>query len=214
MSNQVVYFVSEEKIKSFTQIHENVNIDDILPYVKIAQDVYLQIILGSEFYKNLESQIVGATVSSQNTTLIDEYIAPFVMNAALYEMVPFTYVKLRNKGMLKGQSEDATTADLKDVQYYRDAIRVTREFYGERLRRELVMNIDLYPVYAQLIAKQNLIPNRREQFGSGIAIPNRNSKSNNQNYGGGVNGGNRGYNGDYGNDWGYDLGWEKFGPGA
>lgn len=189
----VVYIISEQKIKSFTALHENISVDDILPYILQAQDIHLQTILGSQFYSEIKTSVIESSMSSTNTDLIDEFIAPFLLNAAMLQMVPFMYMRMRNKGILKGSAEDATSADLKDIVFYKDAIRSTVDFYAERLRRELVLNPTKYPTYVQMVPKQNLLPDRTVNYSSGIAIPKRPSKTSNQNYGGGVNGYYTGY---------------------
>jgi hypothetical protein len=183
MSNQVVYFVTEEKIKNFTAVHENVAVHDILPHVNDAQNIYLQELLGSTFFYSLQDDIVNSSLSSTNTDLINDYIAPFVLNAALYQMIPFNYVKFRNKGLLKGESEEAVTAELKDVQYFRDSVRTTMEFYRERLRRQLTVFSYLYPEYVAASLTQNMNPNRRQDYSRGMSIPRRGSKTMNQQYG-------------------------------
>jgi hypothetical protein len=183
MANRVIYFVSEEKLKSFTSIHENVQVHDILPHINDAQNLFLQDLLGSNFFASLKDEIEADNLSAENRELVDDFIAPFVLNAALYQALPFQYVKFRNKGLLKGDSEEATGADLKDVQYIRDAVRTTFEFYRERLRKQLVNFSNLYPEYVTVTNMQNVLPNKRVDYSRGLAIPRTGSKTMNQQYG-------------------------------
>jgi hypothetical protein len=183
MANQVVYFITEEKIKNFTAVHENVAVHDILPHVNDAQQIYLQEILGTTFFQTMQDEIINGNLSSTNTDLINDYIAPFILNAALYQMIPFNYVKFRNKGLLKGEAEEAVTADIKDVQFLRDNVRTTMEFYRERLRRQLTVFSYLYPEYVAASLTQNMNPNRRQDYSRGMSIPRRGSKTMNQQYG-------------------------------
>lgn len=183
MSNQAVMFVSEEKLKSFTMIHENVAPHDLIPHVLDAQNIYLQELLGTSFFNSLKDEIVNASLSQTNTDLINDFIAPYILNAALYQMIPFNYVKFRNKGLLKGDSEEATGADIKDVQFIRDSVRTTMEFYRERLRRQLTVFSYLYPDYVAASLTQNLNPNKRQDYSRGISIPRRGSKTMNQQFG-------------------------------
>ena len=183
MPNQVVLFVSEQKLKSFTAIHENVSPKDLIPHIIDSQNIFLQEILGSQFFEDLQGEIAANNLSEVNQTLIDEYIAPFVLNAALYQSVPFNYVKFRNKGLLKGDAEEASGAELKDVQFLRDSIRTTMEFYRERLRRQLTVFGYLYPAYISASLTQNMNPNKRPDYSRGMSIPRRRSKTLNQQYG-------------------------------
>ena len=57
MSAYNVLFVSEEKIKSYTSIHESVSPEDLTPYVLQAQRIYIETKLGTTLYEKLESLI-------------------------------------------------------------------------------------------------------------------------------------------------------------
>lgn len=183
MPNQVVLFVSEEKIKSFTSVNSNVSPDNLVPFIIDAQNIYLQEVLGSQFYADLKEEIADTNISDINKTLIDEFISPFVLNAALYQAIPFNYIRFREKGLLKGTSEESSPADLKDVQFLRDIVRTNMEFYRERLRRQLTVFGYLYPAYISASLTQNMNPNKRKDYSRGMSIPRRGSKTMNQQYG-------------------------------
>lgn len=211
-NNQEVLFISEERIKTFTAVHENVAVHDILPHIIDAQNIHLQEILGTTFYYSLQDEIVNSTLSQTNTDLINDYIAPFVLNAALWQMVPYNYVKLRNKGMLKGTAEEAVGADLKDVQFFRDSVRTNMEFYRERIRRQLTVYGYLYPEYVSGTNLQNMNPNKKPDYSRGMSIPKRGSKTMNQQFGLPIEsqGGNI-YGGSGDNEYGCDGCLEKYG---
>ena len=59
-----VLFISEARLKSLTAIHDNVEPDDLMPYVVQAQDVYIQDILGTTLYNHLKDAIVANTLTS------------------------------------------------------------------------------------------------------------------------------------------------------
>ena len=54
-----VLFVNEDKLKSSTAINYNVDTAFLLPFLKIAQDKHLQIILGTKLYDKLQNDIAG-----------------------------------------------------------------------------------------------------------------------------------------------------------
>ncbi len=188
MSN-IVFFVSEVKLKSFTAIHYNVEPTDLMPYLAQVQDIHLQEVLGSNFYGTLKLEIINNVVTTANTALIDDFIAPFMLNATIYQYLPWSYAKLMNKGIISGASEPTNSKpiDLTDLKYLRDNARSTMEFYRERLRKELVINSAKYPDYTNYATQQNLPPGRRSDYSMGISIPRKGSKVMNQNFGSGIN---------------------------
>ena len=84
MSAYNVLFISEEKLKSFTSIHQSVSPTDLVPYVMQSQDIYLQNYLGSTFYQELQFQIKANELSAPNRYLIDNYIGPMLCNYSMY----------------------------------------------------------------------------------------------------------------------------------
>lgn len=63
MATQNVLFISEEKLKSYTSIHQSVSPTDLTPYVLQAQDIYLQNYLGATFYQQLQDQVRAGIIS-------------------------------------------------------------------------------------------------------------------------------------------------------
>ena len=68
MSLQEVLFISEEKLKSFTSINNNVSPLDLIPYVLTSQDIFLQNYIGATYYMQLKEQV--RLLTFQNEELI------------------------------------------------------------------------------------------------------------------------------------------------
>ena len=58
-----VLFISEARLKKLTAVHENVEPQEISPFVQQAQDIYIQEILGTKFYQALQDKITGNTIT-------------------------------------------------------------------------------------------------------------------------------------------------------
>ena len=74
MSQKIPLFVSEEKLKYFTSVNQNVSPNDLVPYILQAQDIYLQNVLGATYYQSLKSNILAGTISGPDQYLMDNYI--------------------------------------------------------------------------------------------------------------------------------------------
>lgn len=185
MATTITLFVSEAKLKAFTAIQENTTPEKLTPFIVQAQDIYLQNILGSYFYNILKGQIQSGTVTSVNQDLINDYIAPYVLNAALFQYLPFSRTPIYNKGPVAAVDGDGVaTSDLADLKYLRSVVMDTTEFYGQRLRRELTLNSGtLYPDWLQSNFNNNMNPDATTRFASGFALPKYPSRVKNQAYG-------------------------------
>ena len=142
-----VLFISEESIKSSTTINGNVDAELLLPYIKVAQDIHIHQLLGTDLYEKLQSDITGSSVAGAYATLLDNYIQPVLIHYSLYECLPFLSYKIMNKDIVRKISETSTAASLEDIVYIRDIVKNTAEFYASRLVDYIKNNSASYPEY-------------------------------------------------------------------
>ena len=165
-----VVFISEQRLKKITAIHDNVEPDDLTPFVVQAQDIYVQDILGTKFFNSLKDAIVGATLTTAETTLIDNYIAPMTANYALYLALPTLNFKIKNKAVVTPTSEESTTTGLEEIKYLRQSTLDSAQFYAQRTLEYLNDNTSEFPDYTNP-GSDGMMPSHRSQYESGIYIP-------------------------------------------
>lgn len=146
-----VLFISEDTIKKSTTINGNVDAELLLPYIKVAQDIHIHQLLGTDLYDKLASLITAGTmqnVANQDyEDLIDLYVQPCLIHYSLYECLPFLSYKIMNKDLVRKISEQSSAASLEDLKYLRGIVLNTAEYYAERLVEWLRNNHDKYPEY-------------------------------------------------------------------
>ena len=170
-----VLLISEEKIKSFTDVNENVYVSDLIPGIIQTQDLDLQGFLGSKFYDGLKARVLAGTQTADETLLLDDYIAPYLLNQGVYRILPNIRFKLLNKSVLAPNSETATSITLEEFQYLRNEQQQVAIYYGERLRHYLVEYSNLYPEYQSPDTK-GILPDKGERATAQFAMPSTNSK--------------------------------------
>ena len=147
-----VLFVNEDKLKSSTAINYNVDTAFLLPFLKIAQDKHLQIILGTKLYDKLQNDIAGvdnATLTGAYKTLVDDYIQDAIIHYALVEALPFISFQIKNGSITQKNSENGTAATRQDVDYLVQKERDSAEFYGQRIVEYLCNDSSSFPEYSQ-----------------------------------------------------------------
>lgn len=169
--NQVL-LVSENKLKAFTGMHQNVRVDDIAPYIVQAQDLYLQPILGTRFFKRLKEAVVTGTLTQDETLFLDEYVSAMLIQRAFALSIPFIKYKIVDKGILSGTSETAEGVSLDEVKYLIGKIEDSAEFYATRVREFLFDNISMFQEYLSPGIK-GMLPDRGGQYTAGLVIPAR-----------------------------------------
>ena len=157
--NQVL-LVSEEKLKAFTTINENVSPQLLIPYILNSQETYLVNLIGSSFLKELYLQVKTNTVSAANQFILDEYIGQVVLQYGLMMALPFLKYKILNKSILSPKSETSDSIDLDELKYLVAQVKNTAEQYAMLLQRYLFWHSADYPLWNNALAMDGVIPDR------------------------------------------------------
>jgi len=173
MSNIVL--VSEEKIKAFSSINENVSVEILLPAIQISQDIGLQTLLGTKFLDHIKNAVSGSTLTSAETLLLDEYIAPYLIHRGYWEVLPDIFMKARNKGLQIGLSEQSQAASVGEMRYMRSIQQNRFEFYQTRLMEYIKNNRGDYPKYFQYTSTDGMKPSKENYYG-GLHVPPGNTR--------------------------------------
>jgi len=172
-----VLLVSAEKVKSFTEVNENLDEAILLPNIQIAQEIGLHNLLGTEFYEHILSAAQGGTLTSAETTLVENYIAPYLLWRAVYEALPSIYMRMMNKSVSIGESPNSRAVDKGDMSYLRNIHQNRYEWYSQRLQDYISPRQSDYPLYFQFNSNDGGIPSNSVNYFSGIQIPNGNRRA-------------------------------------
>ena len=95
----IALFVSEQYLLENSVINENVAYTQIRPTLVKVQDMHIQPALGSALYKEVQAQVVSGSVTALNTTLLEDYIQPAIVQWMYFELPMVLSFKYMNKGM-------------------------------------------------------------------------------------------------------------------
>ena len=73
--------ISEEKLREFTDINDNLDSKLLMNAVREAQDIYLQRLTGTTLYEYILAEIDANTLTGNYKTLVDDFIQPFLICA-------------------------------------------------------------------------------------------------------------------------------------
>ena len=173
-----VLLVTEERLKGYTAIDENVDPDELYPFALQAQDIHIQQSLGTKLYDRIKDDVEqfvksGVPIDPDYKKLLDDYIVPTVVHYTYYLALPSIKYRTTNKGVLSGTSEVAQGISLDELQYLRNTIKQTAQFYDERLRDYLIQWNELYSEYNNYTSKDGMSPNRSTAYYTGLVIPGK-----------------------------------------
>tara|TARA_R110000787_G_scaffold156160_3_gene270077 strand:- start:5906 stop:6454 length:549 start_codon:yes stop_codon:yes gene_type:complete len=148
-----ILFISEEMLKDSTAIQGNVDVEYLLPYVRVAQKKYLETKLGSQLFVQIGDLIKNGTVNDVGNEhfklLLDDYIADMLVHWAFFECIPFLRYKIANGNIYAKTSETGNSLGRDEAQDLREEVRNTAEFYTNRLVDYLCCKGSVYPKYGQ-----------------------------------------------------------------
>jgi hypothetical protein len=172
MANKLL--ISENKLKAFTNVNKNVDIDAIRSEVGIAQDIHLQPLLGTKFYDHLldQIQLSGNTLNADEIVLVNDYIAPYLIQMAYFEMIPHIHFRTMNRGIVQGDMESAQSVDTETMKYLRNIQHQRADFYKMRLQDYLITGKgqNKFPDYVTYSTYDGMTPDKGSKYNSPIYL--------------------------------------------
>ena len=171
MSQKLALLVSEEKLKAFTSINQNVSPADLIPYILQSQDIVLQNYIGATYYMELKNQVVAGTVSSDNQFLLDNYIGNALCNWGLFYALPFLKYRLYNKSVVSPTSENSEPITLEELKFLMEQVRSAGETYMKRMIEWMVLHPGAYQAYVAPRVLDGQLPERGNPYFGSLVTP-------------------------------------------
>ena len=167
--------ISELKLKNYTNINKNVDMDVLKAEIQIAQDIDVQTILGTLFYKHLLNGILvdGTTTwNNDEKELVNEYLQPFLVQTAYFNAIPQIMYRTMNRGIVEGEMQNAKSVDIETMKYLRNVQKARADFYLQRLMDYLLTGNgqNKFPQYNTASTQDGMIPNRIQKYNNGIYL--------------------------------------------
>lgn len=171
--------INEELFRDNSPVKDDTIITKFVPYIGLAQKMYIERILGKPLTDLLKDQIKRASkqgasgneISPDNQALI-LVLAPALSFYAVYQGIPFHWAAIVNKGITVRESENSKAVDLKDIAQLRRWIKDDAEEFGRDLIDYLKQNREKYPLWKPEKCGAATDGSARNPLDTGIFIPN------------------------------------------
>lgn len=104
-----ILLISEDTLKTYSHLNDNVWGKSLTPAIITAQDIYLQKFLGSCLYKKVLELVKSGEIRNENYAmykeLLDNYIANFLIYQILANLIPEISTKITNMGLVTSNDE-------------------------------------------------------------------------------------------------------------
>lgn len=139
--NDDILLIDKELIFKYTQLGGNVDVDKIYPFVKIAQDIQVQELLGTKLYRYILTEVENGTLTGNYQTLVSHYVQPMLIHYAMADLLLFHGYEVTNAGILRNSPENTTLPDKTEI----DTLVQRQRNIAETYRRRVVDYLSYYP---------------------------------------------------------------------
>ena len=155
--------ITRKDIVKYSNLNGNIDNDKMLQFVKLAQDIHLERILGTDLLQRIKADIIAGTLSDPYLTLLTTYIKPMLIHWSLVEIIPFNAFQIANGGVFKHNSENSDSVSKSEIDFLTEKYRKVADHYTERFTSYMCYNNSLFPEW-QTNTEEDLRPRNDGAF--------------------------------------------------
>ena len=149
MAIQHTLYISATRLKRDSAMGGSVDDNLMMPYILLAQDMYILPILGTDLDAKLKSEIQADTLAGDYKTLVEDYIQKALVQFAFAELAPFMRLRFVNNAIvIMGSTDQSSSATYEDIKPLIDRAQDAAEFYRQRTIDYLRDNSSSFPEYS------------------------------------------------------------------
>ena len=145
-----VLFLNRTDLVRNSIIDGNLDTSKLLQHIKIAQEIDVQEIIGTQMYEGLTNAIIAGIDLPANArwkTILDDYIVSMLIWFGQANFYPFAAYTVANGGVFKHQSENSQSVDKSEIDFLVEKARTNAEWYSRRFIDFMNYNNAIYPEY-------------------------------------------------------------------
>jgi hypothetical protein len=140
-------FINRTDLVKNSILDGNVDTDKFIQFIKVAQQIDIQNLLGTDLYNKISGHIIAGNLAGNYLSLVNTYVQPTLIWFAQMNYIPFAAYQIKNGGVFKHSSETAQNVDKNEVDYLVGKAREYANYYSTRLVDYLSFHNDLFPEY-------------------------------------------------------------------
>ena len=143
----------------------NIDTDKFIQFIKIAQEIDVQQLMGTKMYDGLTAAIpnIDQPANARWKTVLNDYIVPMLIWYAQSNYMPFAAYQIKNGGVFKHTSENAQSVDKNEIDFLVEKARTNAEWYSRRFIDFMAFNQTTYPEYTNNV-NDDIYPSNDSTF--------------------------------------------------
>lgn len=145
----MAFFISEKYLKDNSPLSGNIDIQELYPFAKTAEEIYIQEAIGTRLFDRLAASLEASpkNTTSDEVTLLKKIRSCLVWYTC-YDALPFIATKIRNIGVVKQEGPDIKSAEDNSVINLAKKCKDKGDHYLRMLQMYLCENSSLFPEYS------------------------------------------------------------------
>lgn len=146
-----VLLISEETLKTYSLVNDNIDGKYLLPAIQTAQDIDLETLIGKALLDRLCKLVETGEIvnNSKYRTLLDDYITPYLVWQVMSNLQLGINYKLSNSGVITNDDERKSRLDYRNNQLLQEQYKHYADSYAIKLKDYLCSGD--YPEYHQCV---------------------------------------------------------------
>jgi hypothetical protein len=160
----MIYFVTENYLKTKTPITQNVAANDVMVFVEPSACAWMQSILGTYFFNHLLDAYNNQTLNADEQLLVAKIQPAVAWRAASDCVLGLTY-QLKNKGLQKQNGDNSEAVELNETQFVMRHYEQKAEWFEAMVRKFILLNKVDYPQFnSKLNRDSEIAPQKDDNF--------------------------------------------------
>ena len=164
---QNVLLISEQKLKNFTDIDQNVTTAVLLPFISVVQQTKLEYIIGGRYYLELLDGVINSNLNTNDTNFLEYFCQPLLGWAAYAECLPSIFMRIKNNGIVTGAENTIT---IKEMEYMQTRADDRSQFFEQRMIEQIIWNSNLYPSVFNYSTQNGMRPHLGKNYFSQVEL--------------------------------------------
>lgn len=139
--------INKTDIAKYTSLDGNIDYDKLLPFVKIAQDIWIQQYTGTDLLNKIKADILANTLAGNYLTITTTFLKPMLIFYSMVEYLPFSSFQISNNGVYQKEIESSTAVSYENIQLLAEKYKKIAENYSQRFVDYMCFSSNLFPEY-------------------------------------------------------------------
>lgn len=144
-----ILLCNREDLMTRTAISGNIDLDKITPFIKSAQDIHIQGLLGTPLYDKILADVADDSLTGDYENLVLTFVKPVLIHYSISDFISFHAYSIENGGIYKHTADTGEVVSKDEVDSLVKKQRDIGDHYRGLLVKHLCNNMELYPEYGQ-----------------------------------------------------------------